>query len=369
MKIAYFVSNRSLFPGSKSEITASSTVVSNIIRHLSQRHEITLYAAKGTPSIPHVRIIDLNMAPFALDSNITNADWTTKAVLGMKQLYLGELFANARDYDLIHIHTEPTYLGMSYAQLIGTPVLFTSHNEYHDAEAEIFSFYDKKVYFSGLSNRQVSRIPFSKSPPVIHNGIEIEMFPFEQESEGYYLFLGRLHADKGIETFLELAKSLPDTKFLIVGKGDEKIEKSIRDLQRTTSNLTFMGMIPRATPQWFSLISKAKALITPINYEDTCPLVPLEAMACGTPVIAFPKGALPEQVVDGQTGYLTLESTLLSLQESVKRMSVLSHEEYTKLRLQARAHVEANFSTEKMAKEYEHLYTEILIDYKKNHSI
>ncbi len=369
MKIAYFISNRSTFPGGKNEITASSTVVSNIIKHLSPTHQITLYAAKGSTVPANVTLVDLNLPPFSIDSNISNTDWTTKAVLGMKQLYLKEIFSHANQYDLIHLHTEPVYLGMPFVDLIKTPVLFTSHNEYHDAEASIFSFYDKKVYFSGLSKRQVARMPFSKMPPVIYNGIEVDMFPFEKESEGYYLFLGRLHKDKGIETFLELVKALPEKKFVIVGKGEAEIEDKISKLTKTVTNLQFLGMVPRATPNWFSLLSKAKALITPINYEDTCPLVPLEAMACGTPVIAFPKGALPEQVIDTKTGYITPESTLPALLNAVEKISSSSKDEYTKLRTQSRAHVSDNFSTEKMALGYETLYNTIVLDYKKSHSI
>ncbi len=369
MKIAYFISNRSTFPSSKNEITASSTVVSNIINHLSQKHEITLYAAKGSIVPPNVKLVDLGLPPFSLDSNISNTDWTTKAVLGMKQLYLKELFSHADEYDLIHLHTEPVYLGMPFVDLIKTPVLFTSHNEYHDAEAPIFSFYDGKVFFSGLSNRQVERIPFTQKPPVIYNGIEVDMFPFDGESDEYFLFFGRLHKDKGIETFLDLVKMQPDKKFTIVGKGEKDIEESIRKLEKTVTNLRFVGMVPRATPEWFSLLSKAKALITPIHYEDTCPLVPLEAMACGTPVIAFPKGALPEQVVDKQTGYITRECTLAALSEAVEKIHTLPKDEYSQLRIQAHAHVKNNFSTEKMALGYEQLYENIVSDYKKTQSI
>jgi len=382
MKIAYFISNRSTFPSSKNEITASSTVVYNIIKHLSLKHEITLYAAKGSTVPPHVKLIDLDISPFSTDSNISNTDWTTKAVLGMKQLYLGELFGNADNYDLIHLHTEPVYLAMSYAHLIKTPILFTCHNAYHDAESSIFSFYDKKVYFSGLSKQQVSRIPFTKQPPVIYNGIEVEQFPFEKDSEGYFLFLGRLHKDKGIETFLDLVKSLPDKKFYIAGKGETSVEESIRKMEKEVNNLTFFGMVPRATPQWFSLISKAKALIAPIQWDEPFGLTFIEAMACGTPVIAYSRGASPEVIKDGVTGYLINQSSeynvgtyrsgtygIEGLVETIIHMTSLSNDDYKKLRYQAQTYAHDSFSTEKMASQYEELYKRIVSDNKGPNSL
>lgn len=382
MKIAYFISNRSIFPSSKNEITASSTVVYNIIKHLSSKHEITLYAAKGSTVPPRVKLIDLDIPPFSTDSNISNTDWTTKAVLGMKQLYLGELFRNAHDYDLIHLHTEPVYLGMSYVDLIKTPVLFTSHNAYHDAEAPIFSYYDKKVYFSGLSQQQISHIPFSEKPPVIYNGIEVEQFPFEKDSEEYFLFLGRLHRDKGIETFLNLVKTHPDRKFYIVGKGEKAIEDSIRTLEKGVKNLTFFGMVPRATPQWFTLISKAKALVAPIQWDEPFGLTFIEAMACGTPVIAYSRGASPEVIKDGTTGFLINQSPQYitntyictkngseGLAETIEKLASLRPDEYRTIRSQAYAYAHESFSTEKMALQYDELYKHILSDYKGKNSL
>lgn len=365
MKIAYFVSNRSIFPSSKNEITASSTVVSSIIKYLSQRHEVTLYAAKGSTSEPNVEIVDLNLPPTDINQNNLNPDWVSKINVGMKQIYIGEIFANAHKFDLIHLHTEPIYLGMPYISLLKTPVLFTSHNEYHNAESSLFSFYNEKIYFSGLSKTQVANIPFTKSPPVIYNGLEVETFPFEKEAQDYFLFLGRLHQDKGIEMFLNLVKSLPNTQFYIVGKGEKKIEDNIRLLERSVNNLKFFGIVPRLSTEWFSLLSNARALVSPTQYIDACPLVPLEAMACGTPVIAFPRGALPEQVVNMQTGIITNDCSLPALKVAVEHISSLPIKDYKQMRSQAHTHVNNNFSAEKMALQYERLYIKIIEDFHK----
>lgn len=363
-------------PAEPSQIAASSTVTINIIKELSKRHKITLYAAKGS-HIVNVNIEDLHLDPFHIDSSIADNDWITKAVIAMKQIYIGELFRHASEYDIIHLQTEPIYLAMPYVSLIKTPVLFTAHNMYHDFEKTIFSFYDKKIYISALSNAQAKRYPLTYEIPVIYNGIEVEEFPYEEKGGNYFLFLGRLTKDKGIDIFLELAINNPKFQFYIAGKGSNEFEQKAQAAAQKYSHIKYFGMVPRATSQWFDLLSKAKALIMPINYEDSCPLVPLEAMACGTPVIGYALGALPEQVVDNETGYLIcntkqanckyiIEQTGIDgLTQAINRIDSLPNKDYLRFRRNARARIEDFFYVKKMAKNYERLYLRII----KEHSL
>jgi glycosyltransferase involved in cell wall biosynthesis len=350
-------------PPEPSQIAASSTVTTNIIKELSKRHKITLYAAKGS-HIDGVNIKDLGLDPFHIDSALTDNDWITKAVVAMKQIYIGEIFKRFEEYDIIHIQTEPIYLAMPYVSLIKTPVLFTSHNMYHDFEKTIFSFYDKKIYISALSYAQAKLYPLNQEIPVIHNGIEVEQFPYDEKGGNYFLFLGRLTKDKGIDVFLELAINNPKFQFYIAGKGSNEFEQKAKEAAQKYSHIKYFGMVPRFSPQWFDLLSKAKALIMPINYEDSCPLVPLEAMSCGTPVIAFRKGALPEQIVDGKTGYI-VDSNPKSLGLALQRLQSLSVKDYIQLRKQSREHIEKQFTNQEMAENYEKLYLRII----KKHSL
>lgn len=376
MKIAYFTSNRTTFPPDLSQIAASTTVTTNIIKELSKRHKITLYAAKGS-HMDDVGIEDLNLEPFRIDSALADNDWITKAVVAMKQIYIGEIFKRAREYDIIHLQTEPIYLAMPYVSLIKTPILFTAHNMYHDFEKAIFSFYDKKIYISALSNAQAKRYPLTYKIPVIYNGIEVEEFPFNEKGGNYFLFLGRLVKDKGIDVFLDLAINNPKFQFYIVGKGYSEYQQKAQEAAQKYSHIKYFGMVPRSTPQWFDLLSKAKALVMPVAYEDSCPLVPLEAMACGTPVIAYAQGALPEQVVDNETGYLIcntkqanckyiIEQTGIDgLVQAINRIDSLPNKDYLRLRRNARARIAESFNIKKMAKNYEALYLKII----KEHSL
>jgi len=336
----------------------------NIIRYLSVKHEITLYAAQGS-HMNNVKIIDLGLPPFETDSSIENNDWATKAVTTMKQIYIGEILKDADNYDIIHIQTEPVYLGMPYASLVKTPILFTSHNSFHSFETRIFSYFDRKINLSGLSNCQVKNIPLTQKVPVIYNGVEAEDFPFVEKDSNYFLFLGRLVKDKGIDIFLQLAQNDPKHIYYIVGKGNKIYEKISSDAAQKYRNIKFLGMLPYRSPEWYKTLSHAKALIMPITYEDSCPLVPLEAMACGTPVIAFNRGALPEQLVDGKTGYIVKSNQTYELLEKIGKISNLNKAKYLALRRNSRTHIMQKFHAKIMAQKYESLYKEIIVNNQK----
>lgn len=374
MRIAYFVSNRTTLPPKGDEIAASTSVVLDLVNAFSNNHDVTVYAAKGT-HIDGVKTVDLDFPPFHLDAGLSQDDWTTKFTLGMKSAYVGALFEHAAEYDLIHLHTEPVYLGMPFAHLIKTPVLFTSHNAIHDYELPLYNYYlNQGIHFSGLSHAQIRRLDNKATIPVILNGIQTDTLPFVASvaSNAPYLFLGRLVVDKGIDTFLAVAKENSNTPFVVAGKGTDEWEKKTEEAQKT-AQLTFLHMLIHKSKEWYQSLSQAKALLMPIQYEDTCPLVPLEAMACGTPVIAFARGALTEQVVDGKTGFLInfsendirgdfiiKKTGLEGMNEAIKRMSQLSQPEYALMRKDCRKHVEETFTRERMTSEYEKLYREIL---------
>lgn len=372
MKIAYFTSNRTTFPPADDQIAASITVTQNLISILKNRHQITLYAAKGS-RVDGIMIKDLNLPPIHIDSAIHNNDWITKAVIGLKQIYLGEIFRDADQYDLIHIQTEPIYLGMPYIHLIKTPVLFTIHNTIKDYEKPIFRHYDGKINLSTLSKSQAIQIPFSQSLPLIYNGIETSQFNFIQNASDYCLFFGRLNDDKGLSNFLELTKKLPHRKFIIAGRGDADNEKIIYQACESQPNLTFLGMITRKSPKWVELLSQTRALIMPIKYNDSCPLVPLEVMAFGTPVVAYDRGALQEQIIDNISGFIVNPSDdnirgdwiikktgIEGLCEAVERVYTMPEDKYKAMRFACRTHVEKNFTVERMVDEYEKLYEQIV---------
>jgi len=367
MKIAYFVSNRNAFPPRRDQIAASTDVVISIIESLRQKHEVTLYAAEGSKQ-EGVKIVDLGRKPFLLDSGITGNDWVTKAVVGMKQIYVGEIFKDAAQYDLIHLHTDPIYLGMPFTSLINTPVLFTTHSPYRELEKEIYTYYDGKVYLSAISKSQAAKFPTKTAIPVVYNGVDIKEFSFQASPKGYFLFLGRLIAEKGIEDFLELAGQCEQGEFYIAGKGDRRCTELVEKAAKEKKNIKFFGMVEKGSPPWFDLLGQAKAIIMPVRWDEPFGLAPVEAMACGTPVIAYNQGSMPELVQDGLNGLLAKDQKVSGLSEALKTLGALSESEYQKMRQAARRTVESNFTTEKMAQNYERLYQKIIEDFAKKHN-
>ena len=356
MRIAYYTSNRTTIPADPSQVAASTTVTLNIIKELSKRHEITLYAAKGS-RVEGVNIVDLNLPPFEIDSSIGDGDWITKAVLGIKQIYIGEIFKNSGSYDIIHLQTEPVYLGMPYVDLIKTPVLFTSHNVSHKYEEPIFKYFDAKIYISMISQSQAKTYPLTQSTPVIYNGVDVDKYPFYENSKGYYLFLGRLTKEKGIYEYLRLAEINKKDLFYVAGIGPEL--KYVENFSKKHNNVKIIGMLEREKKEWF-----AHALILPIQWEEPFGLVMIESMSCGTPVIAYNRGAVPEIVKDGESGFITKKNEIENLQECIKILKSMSNTQYPQIRKQSRIHAEQFFTAATMAKEYEKLYMSIIEDYK-----
>lgn len=361
MRIAYFTSNRTTIPPDPSQIAASITVTTNIIKELSKRHKITLYAAKGS-HMDGVDVEDLNLEPFLVDSALADNDWITKAVLVMKQIYIGEIFKRASEYDIIHLQTEPIYMAMPYVRLIKTPVLFTCHNAYHQFEQSIFNYYDNKVYISMLSQNQAKAYPLKQSTPVVYNGVETNKYPFYEKSKDYFLFLGRLTNEKGIYDYLRLAELNKNDLFYVAGKG--VATKEVEDFSKTHENVKIIGMVRRESKQWYDLYGNARALIFPIQWEEPFGLTLIESMACGTPVIAYNRGAVAEIIKDGETGFIVKKNEIESLQESIEKLTSLSDTEYAQIRKQSRIHVEQHFTASRMANEYEKLYTSIIEDFK-----
>jgi len=181
----------------------------------------------------------------------------------------------------------------------------------------------------------------------VHHGLPIQRYAFAPRDQGYLAFLGRLAPEKQPELAIEIARrtGLP----LKIAAKIDAVDRDYFD--RTVAPLLddplveFLGEIGDDDKAEF--LGGARALLFPIDWPEPFGLVMIEAMACGTPVVARPCGSVPEVVVDGRTGFLG--SSLIELADAVKRIDEID-------RAACRRHVEERFSIGRMAKDYEAVY-------------
>jgi glycosyltransferase involved in cell wall biosynthesis len=258
----------------------------------------------------------------------------------------------ASKFDIIHNHVGELVMAMSH--LVDVPMLTTMHCLITPDTKFIWDMYEG--WYSTISRSEKELMPpiaNDKYAGVVYNGIDVATFPYSAEKDDYLLFLSRISVDKAPHLAVEAAKRL-DARLIIAGKVDPNPmdQEYFRDVVAPLidgEQIQFFGEANSAQKR--KLYAKARCLIIPLCWEEPFGLVLAEAMACGTPVVAFRRGAASEVVVHGETGFLV--DDLDAMVEAVRNIHQINP-------LQCRRHVEENFSPERMADGYLRLYRQIL---------
>ena len=369
MKIALYTTNRTTIPPKKNIIAASAQLTALLADGLVDKgHDVTLYAPKG--SVSKAKIIDLDLEPTNLDFSLTKNEITLKLSMGMKQIFLSEIYKNANNFDIIHLQTEPIYLGMPFARFSNTPTLFTNHNIFSKAEEEILTFY-KSLPIISISNNQKSFLPGLNYVKTIYDGIDIDYYSFESEVNfGPLCFMGRLVKQKGIIEAIKAAQA-SNKSLNILGVGEESFMKE--NVEPLLSEQIKLIDINDNSVNRVKTYQGSRATIFPIIWEEPFGLVMVESMATGTPVIAFANGSVPEIIKDGETGFIVNSSNndirgnwiikktgIEGLTEAINMIYSQSDNEYLTMRQNCRKQVEKNFSSSIMIEKYENLYKSFL---------
>jgi glycosyltransferase involved in cell wall biosynthesis len=255
-------------------------------------------------------------------------------------------------FDLVHQHTY--WSGLVASMLLDIPVVHTLHRAFTDEMRRIYREIADRLWFVAISEDQRSHMPELRYAGVIHNGIDTSMYPLYEEKEDFLLFVGRTHPDKGPRRAVEAAAAsgLP---LVMAVKIAEKVEREHWDGEvepHLPEGTRVVSEVPHE--EKVDLLGRARAVLFPIDWDEPFGLVMIEAMACGTPVIATPRGAVPEVLEDGETGFVVpVDGYGEAAAEAVKKAVDIDPSA-------CRRRVEELFSAERMVAAYEDVYRRVL---------
>ncbi|HEX9065564.1 MAG TPA: glycosyltransferase family 4 protein [Streptosporangiaceae bacterium] len=316
------------------------TVVADLVDALVARgHKITLIGA-GTHGTRAQR--------FLRTAEDYSADKLGEAMPEIVHTAKVASLLESLDVDVIHDHTMAGPL-MARGRL--TPTVVTAHGPVHGENGNYYTALGDTVQLVAISEAQRESAPQLAWSATVHNAIRAETFPFGAVKDEYAVFLGRFHPEKAPHLAIDAARAagLP---VVLAGKCSEPLERAYfsREIEpRIGPDVTIFGVADGAAKR--RLLANAACMIFPICWEEPFGLVVIEAMVCGTPVVALRRGAVPELIVHGQTGIIVDHPDELA--GGIARARELEP-------AVCRKHVEAGFTVEVMAEGYEAVYRQAL---------
>jgi glycosyltransferase involved in cell wall biosynthesis len=260
-------------------------------------------------------------------------------------LHISEVFERSSDFDLIHNHFD--FLPLTYSGLVETPVVTTIHGFSSPSIIPVYRKYNARGHYVAISESDKS--PELDYVATVHHGIDVAQFAFSGTAGTYLLFFGRIHPEKGVREAIEVAKRA-GIKLVIAGIIQDhdyfrtEVEPHVDGV--TVEYLGSVGPDRKA-----DMLGGALALLHLISFDEPFGLSLIESMACGTPVIAFRRGSMPELVRHGETGYIVDD-----VEGAVKAVTAVK----TLDRSACRADVERRFTSARMARDYVRVYEKIL---------
>jgi glycosyltransferase involved in cell wall biosynthesis len=257
-------------------------------------------------------------------------------------LHISEVFERAAEFDIIHNSFD--FLPLTYAGLISTPVITTIHGFSSPQIVPVYEKYDQRTFYVAIS--EADRHPSLEYLATIHHGIETAHFTFDPTAGSYLAFFGRIHRDKGLVAAIDTANKTGMPLRIAGIIQDELYFKREIAPRLDGDRVQFIG--PVRAEDRSDFLGGAAALLHLIDFDEPFGLSVVEAMACGTPVIAFDRGSMSEIISDGTTGFLVADVAAAS--EAVGRVDELD-------RRTVRTEAVRRFDSSRMVDEYVAAYT------------
>ena len=260
-------------------------------------------------------------------------------------LHISEVFEHSADFDLIHNHFD--FLPLTYSGLTDTPVVTTIHGFSSPAILPVYRKYNTRSHYVAIS--EADKSPELDYIATVHHGIDITQFHFHETGGEYLLFFGRIHPDKGVYEAIQVAQRT-GKKLLIAGiVQDREYFETLVKPYIDGKKVEYLG--PVGPAQRSEVLGGALALLHLISFDEPFGLSMVESLACGTPVIAYGRGSIPEIIKHGENGYIVQD-----IEEAAKAVAAVA----TLDRAACREDAERRFSNIRMASNYIRVYREIL---------
>jgi glycosyltransferase involved in cell wall biosynthesis len=302
-------------------------------------HDVTLFASGD--SVTSAELVPV--CPEALRLSTTSVDHLAHYIV-----MLEEVFSQYDQFDIIHFHIDYLHFPLSQREQVANVTTLHGRLDISDLQRLYRKFADMPVV--SISDAQRDPLPNVNWQGTVYHGLPQDQYAFHHQAGKYLAFLGRISPEKGVDRAIEIA-SLAGVPLKIAAKVDradqEYFESKIRPLLNNPL-VEFIGEI--GYPDKNEFLGNALALLFPIDWPEPFGLVLIEAMACGTPVIAYPHGSVPEIVEEGRTGFLI--NSVNRAATAVEQVPQISREE-------CRQRFEERFSATRMAMDYVGVYERI----------
>lgn len=325
--IAHSVPPRSYGPWEQ----VASTLAEGLV---ARGHDVTLFATADSTTSARLHA----EAPAGYEEE---SDVDAKVY---EALHIAAAFERADEFDVISNQFD--FLPLVFSRLVRTPVVTTIHGFSSERIVPVYRAYDDVAHYVSISDSD--RHPSLSYAATIHHGIELDRFTVGPGDGGYLLFLGRIHPDKGTATAIDVARRAGRPLVIAGVVQDEDYFRREVEPHVDGSAVSYVGPVGPAERD--RLLGGAAALLHLIDFDEPFGLSVVESLATGTPVVATPRGSMPELLSDGVTGFLV--HGVAEAVRAVERVGELD-------RATCRREAETRFSAERMVVDYERLFAEI----------
>lgn len=353
----------------------SQVLINNLAKLKDKKYSITAFTS-GESSLP-VKIDSIDFHPSSFDPKIIKNGKHIMFELAL----ISNAFANQNKFDVYHVNIGDGDLVLPFAAFVKKPILITLHHIINeDFTRRYFSLFknNKNVFFVAVSNYQKKILPDLNYLQVIYHGINTNEFDFNSNGGKDIMWAGRLIPEKGPDLVIKLAKKtkLKVKMFGVVKEGFENwFQQNVKNQIADNNATPFCSLkLNYERSRLIKHYQTSKLFLSPMLFEEPFGLVFLESMACGTPVVAFARGATPEIIEDGKTGFLVNPSDddvrgnwiikktgFAGLCEAAKKIYAMPTKEYQLMRQTCRNSVVKKFSVETMAKKYLEVYKSLCL--------